>query len=207
MNDGKKYLYRETAVTYVNGQETDRVVTVHNRVSYGQTQVTATDDSGVLGSVVSPSDFDDRVTPYQYQEMMTGGSGSYREGFVGGYDSSGHFYPYVWDAAGNRYLQTGYSSHEKKLGEYSRVIGGVALIDTSFPVDGDAYLETLTNAIKWLDRKTEEVVSLDLFDYNHVIDFNDRISWHGNTYYLRSNNVSITETIRNKQTLEFVRWY
>ena len=46
-----------------------------------------------------------------------------------------------------------------------------------------------------------------VYDYSHVIDFNDKISWHGNTYYLRSNSVSITETVKNKQTLEFVRWY
>lgn len=206
LDGGKKYLYRETAVTYVNGVQTDEVVTTHDRVSYGQSQITATDDSGILGSVVSPSDFDDRVTPYQYQGMMSG-NGSYKEGFVGGYDSNGHFYPYVWDADGQRYLQTGYSSHEKKLGEYTRTINGVALIDTSFPVDGDALLQELTNDIRWLDRKTEESVTLELYDYNHVIDFNDRISWHGNIYYLRSNTVSITENIRNKQTLEFVRWY
>jgi len=205
-DDGKKYLYRETAVTYVNGVQVNEVVTTHDRVSYGQTQVTATDDSGVLGSVVSPSDFDDRITPYQYQNMMSG-SGGYREGFVGGYDSNGNFYPYVWDADGQRYLQTGYSSHEKKLGEYRRTVSGVSLIDTSFPVDGDALLQELTNDIRWLDRKTEESVTLELYDYNHVVDFNDRISWHGNIYYLRSNTVSITEHIRNKQTLEFVRWY
>jgi hypothetical protein len=205
-DDGKKYLYRETAVTYVNGVQVDEVVTTHDRVSYGQTQVTSTDESGVLGSVVSPSDFDDRITPYQYQNMMSG-AGGYREGFVGGYDSNGNFYPYVWDADGQRYLQTGYSSHEKKLGEYRRTVSGVSLIDTSFPVDGDALLQELTNDIRWLDRKTEESVTLELYDYNHVIDFNDRISWHGNIYYLRSNTVSITENIRNKQTLEFVRWY
>jgi hypothetical protein len=205
LDDGKKYLYRETAVTYVNGTKIDEVVTTHDRVSYGQSQVITTDDSGVLGSVVSPSDFDDRITPYQYQGMMSGSG--YQEGYVGGYDSNGHYYPYVYDADGNRYLQTGHTGNEKKLGEYRRTVSGIALIDTSFPVDGDALMQELTDAIRWLDRKTEETVSLDIYDYNHVIDFNDKIVWHGNIYYLRANTVTMNQSIKNKQTLEFVRWY
>jgi hypothetical protein len=206
MGGGKKFLYKETAVTYSNGTKVDEVVTIHNPVSYGQSQITSYDEDSVLGSVVSPSDFDDRITPYDYQGMMSG-SGSYMEGFTGGYDYNGHYYTYVYDADGNRYLQTGYSSNEKKIGEYTHTIPGNALIDTSFPVDGDALLEELTDDIRWLDRKTEESVTLELYDYNHVIDFNDKISWHGNIYHLRSNSIMITESIRNKQTLEFVRWY
>lgn len=208
LDGGKKFLSKETAITYTNGTKADEVVTTHEPVSYGQSQITSTDSDSVLGSVVSPSDFDDRMTPYDYQGMMSGsGSGGYREGWLGGYDSNGHYYPYVYDAGGNRYLLTGFSTQKKKVGEYTHTIPGNALIDTSFPVDGDALLEELTDDIRWLDRKTEESVTLELYDYNHVIDFNDKISWHGNIYYLRSNSIMITESIRNKQTLEFVRWY
>jgi folylpolyglutamate synthase/dihydropteroate synthase len=65
----------------------------------------------------------------------------------------------------------------------------------------------LTQAIMWLDRKTEESVKVDLYDYPHLIDFNDRIVFEGNTYYLRSNTFTMNERIINRQSLEFVRWY
>jgi hypothetical protein len=206
MGSGQKFLVEEETITYVGGQQVDRTVTTHKPVSYGQSQVYTTDDDGVLGTVVSPTNFDDRVSPYQYGEMM-GGGGGYQAAFVSGaHDQYGNYYPAVYSADGTRYLVTGHTAHKQQIGQRTR-LNAYALIDTSFPVDGYDSLAYLTEQIKWLDRKTEESVTLELYDHPHLIDFNDRIIWHGNTYYLRSNTAQRTETIVNKQTLEFVRWY
>lgn len=86
-------------------------------------------------------------------------------------------------------------------------IEGNPLIDTSFPVLDDSKLLELTNAIKWLNRKTQETLKLDIFDYPHVIDFNDLLLLDGKTYHLQSNTAMKTPRIVNKQTLSLVRWY
>ena len=86
-------------------------------------------------------------------------------------------------------------------------IYGNPLIDTSFPVVNQDKLAELSAAIRWLNRKTQETISLDIYDFPHVIDFNDRIIFNGNTYFLDSNSVTRTPRIVNKQSISFVRWY
>ena len=81
------------------------------------------------------------------------------------------------------------------------------MIDTSFPVYGNDTLAKISSAIRWLNRKTQETVSFDLYDYPHVVDFLDKIIFNGNEYFLQSNIVSKTPRIVNKQSLTLVRWY
>ncbi len=176
---GRKMLRKETAAG---------VVTIHEPIGLNQKKVVSYDEDGILGSAVTPSNLDDRVTPYQ-------ASSAFRGGMV------------VSDVQGNQYLVLRITYHQEEIDMKRRTVYGLAMIDTSFPVDGQEMLEFLTQQIMWLDRKTEESVTLDIYDYQHLIDFNDKIVWHGNTYYLRSNTAIKNENIVNKQTLEFVRWY
>ena len=81
-----------------------------------------------------------------------------------------------------------------------------ALFDTEFPISDTATLKKLTHDIEWLNRKTEEKVTMDIWQYGHLIDFTDRIKFNGNTYYLESNHVSRTPD-ELKQTVTFIRWY
>ena len=199
MPDGRKFLCEEVAVTYVNGVEIDRTTTTHKPVSDTQSHIYATDQDGeYIGGTVSQSNHDDRVSPYQ-KEVGRNSSSRDRD--------SGQHGVLVTGQDGNKYLLYGVIHHQDKGEMMRRTINGVTLIDTSFPVDGQDKLEELTQAIMWLDRKTEETVTLDIYNYSHIIDFNDKIVWHGHTYYLQSNNVMASETIVNKQTLTFVRWY
>lgn len=199
MPDGRKFLCEEVAVTYVNGVEIDRTTTTHKPVSDTQSHIYTTDQDGeYIGGTVSQSNHDDRVSPYQ-KEVGRNSSSRDRD--------SGQHGVLVTGQDGNKYLLYGVIHHQDKGEMMRRTINGVTLIDTSFPVDGQDKLEELTQAIMWLDRKTEETVTLDIYNYNHIIDFNDKIVWHGHTYYLQSNNVMVSETIVNKQTLTFVRWY
>ncbi len=204
LGGGQKFLSEEKTVTIIGDQRVDEVTTYHKPVSYGQSQVYSADEDGVLGTTVSSTNFDDRISPYQYQQMATGG---YSAAFAGGaYDEHGNYYTAVYDGQGNRYLVTGHTAQKEQIGQRTR-LNAYALLDTSFPVDGYDKLSYLTEQIKWLDRRTEESVTLELYDCPHLVDFNDRIIWHGNVYFLRSNTATRTETIVNRQTLEFVRWY
>ena len=189
LESGQKFLYKEVATTYVKDEEVDEVVTTHEPVRDTQSHVVVKDDSGVCGSVVTSSNNDDRITPFQ------GAHSSFQGGLT------------VTDTAGNRYLLWRLIYHSDPIDRMKRTIHGVALIDTSFPVDGQDKLEELTQKIIWLDRKVEESVTLDVYNCPHLIDFNDKIIWNGHTYHLRSNTATISEKDVNRQSLEFVRWY
>ena len=89
-----------------------------------------------------------------------------------------------------------------------------SLIDTEFPVKGEAYLKELTQAILWLNRKTQETVTLEVFaniqdgvpDVGHIVDFTERIKFEGQEYFLQSNAVELTPRSL-KQTIKMTRWY
>ena len=89
-----------------------------------------------------------------------------------------------------------------------------SLIDMEFPVKGEAYLKELTQAILWLNRKTQETVTLEVFaniqdgvpDVGHIVDFTERIKFEGKEYFLQSNAVELTPRSL-KQTIKMTRWY
>lgn len=85
--------------------------------------------------------------------------------------------------------------------------GETWLVDTTFPITDIPTLQRLTDAVIWLNRKTKETLTFDLYNYPHIIGFNDRIRIDGNTYYLQSNTATKTPRISNKQTITCVRWY
>ena len=88
------------------------------------------------------------------------------------------------------------------------------LVDTAFPVKGEAYLWELTKAIEWLNRKTQETVTVEIIanirggvpDVNHIVDFTERIKFNGSEYFLVSNAVELTPRSL-KQTIRMTRWY
>lgn len=89
-----------------------------------------------------------------------------------------------------------------------------SLIDTEFPVKGEEYLATLTQAIEWLNRKVQETVTVEIQanirdgvpDVEHIVDFTERIRFDGNEYFLVSNSVELTPRSL-KQTIKMTRWY
>ena len=89
-----------------------------------------------------------------------------------------------------------------------------SLIDTEFPVKGEEYLAILTQAIEWLNRKTQETVTLEIHanirdgvpDVEHIVDFTERIKFDGNEYFLVSNSVELNPRSL-KQTIKMTRWY
>jgi len=88
-----------------------------------------------------------------------------------------------------------------------RKISGILPYDSSFPVVDDGGLNVIWNAIEDLNRRKKETVTLSLFDYPHIIDFNDRIILNGEEYFLSSNEISTTPRISQQQNLTLVRYY
>lgn len=81
------------------------------------------------------------------------------------------------------------------------------LIDFSkVPTDDKDVLLKYTKAVMWLNRKVRETVEMDIYEYDHVVDFTERVRFRGNEYYLSSNKISQT-TRELKQTVTLVRWY
>ncbi len=89
-----------------------------------------------------------------------------------------------------------------------------SLIDTEFPVIGEDYLWELTKAIEWLNRKTQETVTVEVVanvrngvpDVKHIVDFTERIKFNDNEYFLMSNVVELTPRSL-RQTIKMTRWY
>ena len=88
-----------------------------------------------------------------------------------------------------------------------------SLIDTEFPVVGTDYLRTLTQEIEWLNRKTQETVTVEIRarirsgvpDIDHIVDFTERIRFEGHEYFLQLNTVELTPRLL-RQTIKMVRW-
>ena len=88
-----------------------------------------------------------------------------------------------------------------------------SLIDTEFPVVGADYLRVLTREIEWLNRKTQETITVEIRarirsgvpDIDHIVDFTERIRFEGHEYFLQSNMVELTPRLL-RQTIKMVRW-
>ena len=75
-----------------------------------------------------------------------------------------------------------------------------------FPIEEKDIVRGYLNDLKWLNRKIRETVTMDIYEYDHVIDFTERVRFKGHEYYLVSNNIRQTTT-ELKQSIQLVRWY
>lgn len=87
------------------------------------------------------------------------------------------------------------------------------IADTSFPVRELDLIQRLTDDLKWLNRKIQVTVSVDLISkiekgvpaLKHVVDFTKRVKLDGYEYFLISNKISFTPR-KLIQSLQLVRW-
>ena len=76
--------------------------------------------------------------------------------------------------------------------DINKIAGYNQLIDTDFPVlDSDIYSKLIED-YAWLHRKTKETVNLSIYDFEHIIDFNDKIILDGAEYFLVRNTPRTT---------------
>ena len=191
--NGEKFLSWEQSDTYQNDDGlsisdkdlVDSKVTTHSPSRVGQSHtITVSSDGDVVGAVVGQNTGDDRVTPFR--------SGKAQQ------------------------LQQDFDSHsfdsdtgtwQSKKAEWGTTVNGLSLFDSSFPIHNKDKLIQVTNALRDLNRKTKETVNLTIYDFDHLIDFNDRIILNGNEYFLASNTARSSSRIRSEQTLSLVRWF
>ena len=134
-----------------------------------------------------------KITPYNYPTSTGDGTGSDT-----GTDPSSQTNP-------NTPKTPSYDDWRRKLSP---------IVDTSFPVREFDILDSLTNALLWLNRKIQETITLDLISpvnngipsINHIVDFTERIKLDGNEYFLVSNRITFNPR-KLIQKLQLIRWY
>ncbi len=94
-----------------------------------------------------------------------------------------------------------YGDGENPLGN-----GNMLKESVNVPTTDKSVMNSYLNELKWLNRRIKETVSMDIYNYSHVIDFSERVRFKGNEYYLQSNNITQT-TKELKQSITLVRWY
>ena len=201
---GDGYLTRKTTTTK-NGQTVDvsySYATSRNGEKYLAQEIEVTSKPQSNTDSTESIEWEKRVTQHTYIGNGWYGTSTYIDGVYQG-SSVGQGKPgqkaskYVQDQSN---LGLGGSYHGGNTGT------GAALFDTSFPIKSEDTLKQLTKDIEWLNRKTEERVTMDIWQYPHLIDFTDKVKYNGHIYYLESNEV--TRTPRElKQSITLVRWY
>ena len=110
-----------------------------------------------------------------------------------------------WDAAPSRYMVDSiYFPGPKKKNQLPP--GDNLREDGMFPIVEKDILEQLTGELKWLNRRTKETVTMNVYNYEHVVDFTDKVKFKGHEYFLEQNQIQ--QDIKSlKQSLTLVRWY
>ncbi len=201
-----------------------RTVT-HSYSGSGQQHVSSTDQDGnINGSVTTSARHTDKPTPYDDKVSSERGiwAGSFGPLYKVEQDGHTFFGGFMNDKLASYVYQDGrkiavvgriwkrYDDDDDNATSDTTISGTletVKLYDSSFPVYSEAKKKQITNDLKWLNRKTQETVSFDIYDFPHVFDFNDKIIFAGNVYFLESNTVTQTSDIFIKQSLTLIRWY
>ena len=179
--NGEKYLASESNATYEDDKLVDVTITTHSPSRLGQTHVTAIGNSDIKGEATGQNTGDDRITPYRLKQSAD---------LATTFNSAGG----TWEENTTHY-------------EHGMTVYGLSLFDSSFPIHDQATLIKVTNALKNLNRKTKETVNVSIYDFEHIIDFNDKIRLNGAQYFLAANTARTTPRIKFEQNLTLVRWY
>ena len=179
--NGEKYLASESNATYEDDKLVDVTITTHSPSRLGQTHVTAIGNSDIKGEATGQNTGDDRITPYRLKQSAD---------LATTFNSAGG----TWEENTTHY-------------EHGMTVYGLSLFDSSFPIHDQATLIKVTNALKNLNRKTKETVNVSIYDFEHIIDFNDKIRLNGAEYFLAANTARTTPRIMFEQNLTLVRWY
>ena len=177
LSNGEKFLSRESTEKYEDEILVDYSETFHSPTRVGQKHALKIDGDGDIAGEISGQDTGD--------------------------DRVTPYSNYKADELKDQKKESEETDKEKQ----TRTVNGLSLYDSSFPVHGEDKLKEITNAIKNLNRKTQETATLTVYGLKHVIDFNDKITLDGKEYFLVSNTARTTPRIFNEQNLTLRRWY
>lgn len=234
LENGRKFLAKEIATKYewdaAHGWVfVERTLTEHTPLEQGQTKhVRKSDDGDIRGGTISPNSTNEAVVPPAVSTYVNGNnansnkkwrnyfadlnerieSASSNEGFA--YDEQTRLESLRaykdwlnnvwWPAVNSTWVDE----------TYTMTFYGLSLVDTSFPISQKGSMEKLqqvTDALRNLNRKTKETVNVTLYNFEHLIDFNDKVILNGATYFLASNTTTTNQRIKFEQKLSLVRWY
>lgn len=182
----------------------DGKVIYHTYTTVGQQHISSvSSDGSVNGSVTATARHNDKPTPFDRKQSSKSALDNYAENhnyqpnsiytYQNGVKVEVVGYQWVDDSAETNNTITG-------------TLETVKLYDSSFPVD-DNKAKQITEDLKWLNRKIQEIVSGTIYNFKHIFDFNDKFVLNGNIYFLQSNFFVMTDNFTNKQFIQLVRWY
>lgn len=193
LNNGEKFLAWEHIAKYRNDDGLgisnkdliDEQYTSHSPSRVGQKHVIKiASDGEVIGEVVGQDTGDDRVTPFAVRKSRD---------LIRAVQSG--------NSSGSGSGSDGWTTETQ-----SRTLNGISLYDSSFPIHNEDKLIAITEELKRLNRRTQETVTFALYNFPHLIDFNDRVILNGIEYFLVNNTASTTPRLFNEQNLTLRRW-
>lgn len=198
----KKVLYKEITKKYVGGELEETTETKHTPLNQGLSHQARFDEDGdIIGEGVGQHSGDNRVTPYQQfkedeDDEETKNITTTIEGLTL-FDTSFPI-PQRFDVDMSGFTGT-------LTREAAELLENIQ--NSCDPEKAIGRLKQITDDIKNLNRKTLETVTTTVYDFPHLIDFNDKIILDGAEYFLVRNRAKSTSRIRNEQALTLVRWY
>ena len=212
LSDGKKFLSTEMVEEYENGVWVDTRVTTKSPTGRGQGATTDNRNNSSASGNIS----DDRPTPYSKYTASTPGNSSEDDASDDEEEETTQFYTEI---EGVTLFDTSFPIQNVSQADLDafelameaalkagEIDGYVIPKTTVYDSLGSGRLEDLTYSIIKLNRATKETVTLSIYNFPHLIDFNDKIILDGATYYLVSNTARTTPRIFNEQNLTLVRW-
>ena len=184
--NGRKYLSKETETHYDEHGDKDRTnVTEYEYQGAGQYSATRFEDEEYSGAAVGYGKGSNDISDYQKRQ----------------------------DAKAITWWKYGHTLSAEDKEKYESICERIRSL---FPlkeredhlINGiDERLIDLADEYNNLNLKTQETINLTIYNYSHVIGFDDKIIYNNNTYYLVSNDVYKDTRVTNRQSITAVRWY
>lgn len=212
LDDGKKFLSTEMIEEYVKSSSGTAYELENTRVTTksptGRGQGATADNQGNVSASGNTSD--DRVTPRSKKSKSASSDTQKKYRDIDGFSLIDTSFP-IQDISSEQF-DSSVPWDKVREGKIRVTIGDKLVaegtdIDSVDTAKGRGRLEELTEAIKWLNRKTKETVTITLYEFPHLIDFNDRILLFGKEYFLVRNTATTTPRVFNEQQITLERWF
>ena len=211
---GRKFLAREIKETYtINGSFESydgRTIIEHSPLMQGQEHVAKIDEDGDATDIVGQALPNARVSPYleqQWRDEEKARKDQIKQEIYDRINKWGQDYQeFYQEYHDNIKAYIDALGDDWETSTKTKTINGWLPYDASFPVYDEKSLRRITKWIKDLNGTIKETVNVSIYNYPHLINFNDAIFFNNEYYFLVNNTPRTTARIFNEQNLTLVRW-
>lgn len=213
--DGSKYLSSKTAVT-TDEDTQETVSTATNTYSYE----TSNNELYLHTDEYTVTDADNEITEHRltrYTPTQPGWYGVDTFDLIENEQIGSNLTNGAPGQKANQYLIDKFNNSIKPSGSsqqpISVAITGVAKAAQQYPIanrdsfSGGFGLQQVADSLDYYEGKTECVLSGTIVDDTHLYNYDDKIIYNGNEYFLVSNNITYSGTNGVRQDITAVRYY